>query len=93
MSFSWTGAVCASGYGTRTAFAVRIDSVHHHRVFVANIPGRMNVQSTPDCSMASSTVLCSRAIGLSSAPAFTTAPEDSSTTCRTPADLAASTKP
>jgi hypothetical protein len=93
MSFSWMGAVCASGYGARTTPSVRIDLVHHHSVFVANIPGRMNVQAMPDCSMATSTARCCRAIGLCSASLLTTAPDDSNTTCCTPADLAAATNP
>jgi hypothetical protein len=59
----------------------------------ANIPGRMNVQSIPDCSMASSTPRFRRAIGLCSAPVLTTAADDSRTTCRVPAARAASTNP
>jgi hypothetical protein len=93
MSFSWTGAVCASGYGVRTTPSVRIGVRHHHSVFVANMPGRMNVQSMPDRSIADSTTRCRRAIGFRSASPATTAAEDSNTTCRTPADPAASTKP
>jgi hypothetical protein len=37
----------------------------------------MKVQSMPDCSMASSTARCWRAIGLCSASALTTAADDS----------------
>ena len=52
MSLFVDGTVCASGHGSRTAPARRIGSANHYRVLAANIPGRMDVQSMRDCSIA-----------------------------------------
>jgi hypothetical protein len=70
-----------------------MDSPHHHSVLPANMPGRMKVQSRPDLSIADSTKACAAAIGSPIGSSRSTADDDSSTTCRTPAACATATNP
>jgi hypothetical protein len=54
--------------------------------------GRIGVQRSPEAAVTASTARCSSAIGLPAAEGSSTLPDDSSTTCSTPASLAAAAK-
>jgi hypothetical protein len=67
----------------------RIAFRHRHRVLVANIPGRMNLQARLEFSRADSTATCARAMVSCAASGWMTDPDGRSTTCSTQPGLIA----